>query len=471
MDKLLDPLFDLQPLTVYLLIAAFCWTEAAFFLGFITPGELAVVTGGILASRGQVHFGVLLGIVFFATVAGNATGFYLGRRFGDGLLQSAFLQRFLSGPIQKAQDFMLRRGEWAIVVGRISTPTRIITPFLAGSSGMTYRRFFVFDLIASLLWAFSFLTLGYLLGESWGLIQEISGTAAMLVLLLFFMALILRWIAVRVVAHQRRVKAAFRLAFRVTGTRGIARALTPAFVWMVHRLDPRLAQGLSLTICFLALIAAIGSAGLVFSQTEEIWGLARIDYPVLEWMVATRTEEAVAIARATLLALHWPGMAVLMIPVMALVLRYADWVAALRIGVGVIGATGGAFLLDRFVLSGHVENAEFPSVPVAAVAALLVHATALTARLKDWAGAVACAAFATFIVFTVALGTLVAGWAAPSGIALGLALGMAWAAALELPWTAFENDSDSPDDSDNDDDRAISNAEPARESRPDPNAA
>ncbi len=471
MDKLLDPLFDLQPLTVYLLIAVFCWTEAAFFLGFITPGELAVVTGGILASRGQVHFGALLGIVFVATVAGNATGFYLGRRFGDGLLQSAFLQRFLSGPIQKAQDFMLRRGEWAIVVGRISTPTRIITPFLAGSAGMSYRRFFVFDLIASLLWAFSFLTLGYLLGESWGLIQEISGTAAMLVLILFVVALVIRWIAVRIAAHQRRVKAAFRLAFRVTGTRGVARRLRPAFVWLACRLDPRLAQGLSLTICFLALVAAIGGAGLVFSQTEEIWGLARIDYPVLEWMVATRTDEAVAISRATLLAFHWPGMALLMIPVMGLVFRYAGWVAALRFGVGVIGATGGAFLLDRFVLSGHVENAEFPSVPVAAVAALLVHATALTARVKDWASAVACSAFASFVVFAVALGTLVAGWAAPSGIALGLALGMAWAAALELPWTALQDDSDSPDDSDNDADPSAAGEPLDSGSRPDPNTA
>lgn len=440
MDKILDPLFELQPLTIYLLIAAFCYTEAAFFLGFVTPGELAVVTGGILSSRGQTHFGALLGIVLVATVSGNATGFYLGRRYGEGLLESAILQRFLSRSIHAAQDFMLRRGEWAIVIGRASTPTRVITPFLAGSSRMSYRRFFIFDLLASLLWAFSFLTLGYLLGESWELIQNISGKAAMLVLILFLTAVIIRWIAVRIAANRRRVKASFRLAFRVTGTQSIERWLRPGFVWLARRLDPRLAQGLSLTVCFLALVAAIGAAGLVVSQTESIWGLAKIDYPVLEWMVETRTEQAVQVARTILLAFHWPGIAIVMIPVLAVVLFYADWIAALRFAIGVIGATAGAFILDRFVLSSHVENAEFPSVSVAAVSALLVHGTALTARLNNWASAVACAGLVAFIVFTIALGTLVAGWAAPSGIALGLAFGMAWAAALELPWAALRND-------------------------------
>lgn len=449
MDKILDPLFELQPLTVYLLIGVFCYAEAAFFLGFVTPGELAVVTGGILASNGQVELAVLIGVVLSATVAGNATGFYLGRRFGEGLLNKPILQRFLGGAIEKAEHFMLTRGEWAIVLGRISTPTRVITPFLAGTSGMTYRRFVIYDVVASLLWATCFLLLGYFLGESWDQIQEISGTAAILVLILFVTALIIRWVAVRIAANQRRAEAAFRLALRVTGTRGVARTLAPGFRWLGHRLDPRIAQGLSLTLCFTALLIAIGAAGLIFSQTDAIWGLARIDFPVLEWMGATRTDQAVDIARSVLHAFHWPGMVAVMVPVAALVWWRADWIAALRFAVGVIGATGGAFVLDRFVLTSHVPNAEFPSVSVAAAAALLVHATALATRLRGWSAAVGWAAFGSFLVFTVGLATLVAGWSAPSGIALGLALGMAWALSLELPWAASGESApdDDPDES------------------------
>lgn len=403
----------------------------------MTPGELAVVTGGILASRGQIDMGPLLGVVVFATITGNATGFYLGRRWGAQVLAWAPLQRFLGPSIRRVQEFMFRRGEWAIVLGRVSTPTRVIVPFLAGASGVPYRRFLLFDVPASVAWAVAFGTFGFVLGESWDLLREVTGTAALLVLILFVLALILRWVAARIAAHRRRVQALFRLALRATGTRGVARVLAPGFRWMSRRFDPRLARGLSLTSCFFVLLGAIGGVGLVFSQTQAVQGLALIDFPVLEWMSDVRTDEAVQVARNGLLAFHWPGVLAVAIPLAALVLWRAGWIAALRICVGVVGAASGAYFLDRFVLEGHVPNAEFPSVPVAVAAVLMVHATALTARRLDWTSAVGCAAVGVFVLCTVGLGTVVAGWAAPSGIALGLALGMAWAAALELPSAAL----------------------------------
>nr|WP_240451182.1 DedA family protein [Wenzhouxiangella sp. XN201] len=446
MDKLLQPLLELPPFTVYLLIGLLCWSEGAFFLGFVTPGELAVVTGGILASRGHVEMDILLGVVVFATIAGNATGFYVGRRWGAGMLGWAPLQRFFGPSIRRTQDFMYRRGEWAIALSRVSTPTRIVVPFLAGASEVRYRRFVLLDVPASLVWALVYATLGYVLGASWDVIKEVSGTAALLVLILFLLAVVIRWVAARVAAHRRRVEALFRLTLRVTGTRGIARTLAPGFRWLNRRFDPRLAQGLSLTLGFLALVGAIGGVGLVFSQTQAVRGLALIDFPVLEWMGNTRTEEAVSIARSVLLAFHWPGVVGLAVPLMAFALWRAGWVASIRIGVGVVGAAGGAYFLDRFVLEGHVPGAEFPSVPVAVSAVLLVHMTALTARILDWGGAVASAAVGTFVLFTIGLGTVVAGWAAPSGIALGLALGMAWATALELPGTALRSEPSSPEE-------------------------
>src|SRR5699024_1511852 len=186
-------------------------------------------------------------------------------------------------------------------------------------------------------------------------------------------------------------------------------------------------QGLSLTICFVALLAGIGVIGLVFDQTRAVKGLALIDFPALDWMNSTRTDQAVSIARSGLHALYWPGVVVTALPLMAFVLWRVGWLAAVRVGVGLVGAAGGAYFLDRFVLQGHVPGAEFPSVPVATAAALLVQATALTARTLDWGGAVGAAAVGTFMLCTVALATVVAGWAAPSGIVLGLALGLAWA--------------------------------------------
>lgn len=397
MEDILQPLFELSPFVIYLLLGLLCWSEGAFFLGFVTPGELAVVTGGILASRGHLEMDVLLGIVVLGTVAGNATGFYVGRRWGGQAMKWAPLERFLGPAIRKTRDFMYRRGEWAVVLSRVSTPTRIIVPFLAGASNVRYRRFVMLDVPASLVWAIVYATLGYVLGASWDVISEVSGTAALLVLILFLLAVFIRWLAARVAANRRRVEALFRLALRVTGTRGIARALAPGVRWLTRRFDPRVARGLSLTLAFFVLLGAIGGIGMVFDHTRAVKGLALVDFPVLDWIGKTRTDEAVSIARNGLLAFHWPGVFAVALPLMILALWWAGRVAAVRIAIGIVGAAGGAYFLDRFVLEGHVPNAEFPSVPVAVAAALLVNATATVARKLDWAGAVACAATGTFL--------------------------------------------------------------------------
>jgi membrane protein DedA with SNARE-associated domain len=436
-EGLLDTLFGLPAGLIYLLVVVLCWAEGAFFLGFVTPGELAVAAGGILASRGQVAFLLLVGVVVVGTLAGNATGYALGRRFGAGILAWPPLHKAFGPSIARAQAFMRERGEWAIVLGRLATPTRIVVPFLAGVSRLPYRRYLAFDVPATLAWATAWVGLGYVLGESWEVLKDVAGTAALLVLVLFVMAVVIRWVTARVAANQRRVQAAFRVFLRATGTAGIARRLAPAMYWLGRRLNPRLARGLSLSVAFLVLVGAVGAVGLVMSQTRAVRGLALVDFPVLEWMVATRTEEAVRIARTLLRAFHWPGVVGLALPFAGLVAWRFGPVPALRVAVGLVGAGGGAYALDRLVLEGVVPGAEYPSVPVTVAAVLLVHATAVAARRWGWSPGVMTAGVGTFIVCAVALGTVVAGWAAPSGIALGLAMGLGWATLLELPRTLF----------------------------------
>ncbi len=437
MERGLEFLFGLSEITVYLLIGILCWAEAAFFLGFVTPGEIAVATGGVLASRGPFSLEWLIAAATLGTVAGNTTGYWMGRIWGSRLLTWRPLERILGGPIERSTAFLQKRGEWAIVLSRLTTVTRITVPFMVGASGLRYRRFLAFDIPTAAAWAAAWVMLGFLLGESWTVLVDRAGEAAFLVLILAAAALVIRWVAARVAANQRRIRAAGRLLLAVTGLQALARRLTPAVLWLGRRFDPRLARGLNLTLGFVVLVAAVGSIGLVLSQTRAVWGLALIDFPVLEWMGATRTDEAVRIARGGLQAFHWPGFLLLALPVVAvLAWRVGGW-AALRAAVGMVGAGLGAYGLDRFVLEGVVPRAEFPSVPVSVAAALLVHLTVAAGQRAGWVPGVTVAAMMTFVLFTVALGAVVAGWAAPSGIALGMALGMAWATTLELQRIIF----------------------------------
>ena len=56
------------------LIAALVFGETALFLGFVLPGEAAVVFGGVLASRGHLSLPVLTGVVVITAVAGPLVG-------------------------------------------------------------------------------------------------------------------------------------------------------------------------------------------------------------------------------------------------------------------------------------------------------------------------------------------------------------------------------------------------------------
>lgn len=441
-ESVVEWILALEGEIVYALVALFSWAEAAFFLGFVTPGEIAIAAGGVLAQRGQV---TLLGVAAAAaagTVAGNSTGFWLGRVWGARVLEWGPVERVVGGFVERAQDFFRRRGEWAIVGSRISSVLRIAVPFIAGASGMSYRRFLLFDAPTGVVWAVVWVGIGVGLGESWRVLLSRAGPAAFLILILFVLAVVIGWLALRVLRRQQWVVEGVRRIILARPTVWLLRRLRPPARWLGRRFAPRVAGGLQLTVSFVVLVLGAGLAGLVVSQTRAVAGLALIDFPVLEWMVDSRTPEAQEVARTLLQVLRVPGLLVPTFLIFLVGWWRGTWLTGLRAALGLAGAGVGAYMLDREVLEGVVPRAQFPSVPVAVVGALLVHGVAIAGRGMAWGAGVTAAAVGFFLVCAVGLGTMVAGIAAPSGIVLGFALGLAWAGVLEvpgkIPWGALE---------------------------------
>jgi membrane protein DedA with SNARE-associated domain len=151
----------------YALVSVLAYLEAAAFVGLLVPGELTVVLGGAIARDGDISIVALFGLVWLAAVAGDTTGYFLGRRLG-----LEFLQRhgprfhITAGVIERVEGIFDRHGGKAIILGRFIGVARAITPFLAGSSHLTLRRFLAFDVVGAGAWAASFLAVGYVLAAS-----------------------------------------------------------------------------------------------------------------------------------------------------------------------------------------------------------------------------------------------------------------------------------------------------------------
>lgn len=178
MGAITDWLLNLSGPLVYLVVAALVFSEDAFFVGFVLPGETAAVIGGVIASAHHgVELPVLMIVVVLAAVLGDSVGYEIGRRFGPRLLTTGFATRH-QDRIERSRTFMRERGPAAVFLGRFVALFRAMVPALAGVSLLPYRRFLLFNAAGGLIWGVGFTLLGYLTGAAYKKAASVAGTAA-----------------------------------------------------------------------------------------------------------------------------------------------------------------------------------------------------------------------------------------------------------------------------------------------------
>ncbi len=184
---------------VYALVAALVFGETALFLGFVIPGETAVVIGGVLARSGRVSLPLLIAVVVVAAIAGPLVGYEVGRRMGGRVVGSRFLRR-LSGTVDKATRTLNSRGAAAVLIGRFTAILRALMPALAGTARMPYRTFAVYNALGGLVWGVGYSLLGYLAGSAYEVIQRRVGSG----LAIAVAAVVVAAVAVWAVRRHRR---------------------------------------------------------------------------------------------------------------------------------------------------------------------------------------------------------------------------------------------------------------------------
>src|SRR5918996_121992 len=71
----------------YPLLFLITFLETSAFLGLVSPGETGVVVGGLFASRGPLDLDLVILVSVVGAFLGDNTGYWLGRRFGTGILE------------------------------------------------------------------------------------------------------------------------------------------------------------------------------------------------------------------------------------------------------------------------------------------------------------------------------------------------------------------------------------------------
>ena len=234
----------------YLLVGFMAFAETGAFLGFVAPGEISVIVGGVVAGQGEINVVALIAIVWSCAVLGDMTSYYVGKRLGRGFMEKHGRRlKITPERLDKVEDFFRRRGGLTILVGRFIGLVRPIAPFLAGSTHMSFRRFVAYDIVAAGAWATTFVLLGFVFWHSFDKVSEYARKGAFYLGATVAFGVALVWL-VRHRADVRERLLASRIGRRVVGPL--------EFAW--NRVTPG-ALGLELTT--LLSVAAVGSFAFV----------------------------------------------------------------------------------------------------------------------------------------------------------------------------------------------------------------
>jgi len=195
----LDSLLHVPAPVVLTVVGALVFGEAAVFLGFVFPGETAVLLGGFIASTGRFSVVLFAVVVVVAAIVGDSVGYEVGKRLGPRLLRTGLLRRHRDR-VDQARAFLDGRGASAIFIGRFTAFLRAVTPGLAGLSGMRYRRFLAWNAAGGLVWGVGCVVAGYVAGSSYQKVAGYLGQGGAAVAVLIAVVAFIAWR----VARRRR---------------------------------------------------------------------------------------------------------------------------------------------------------------------------------------------------------------------------------------------------------------------------
>jgi len=177
----------------YLVIAALVFGETAVFIGFVLPGEIAAVLGGVLASRGHLSLPLVIVIVVAAAISGPFIGYEIGRRMGDRLFRARPLRR-VQGGVDRTRVVLATRGGVAVLLGRFVAIVRALMPAAAGAARVRYRTFTLYNALGGLIWGVGYVLLGYLAGSAYAVIEREVGAGLAIAIGVLVVAAIAVWL-------------------------------------------------------------------------------------------------------------------------------------------------------------------------------------------------------------------------------------------------------------------------------------
>ena len=167
----------------YAVLIAWVFAEQ---VGLPIPSMPILLAAGALAGRGRMNLATALALSVVAATAADSLWFQLGRVRGVRVLR--WLCRISLEPdscVRQTEDAFSRHGARTLLFSKFVPGLNTVAPPLAGIVDMRAGRFLLFDALGSLLWAGSFLALGFVFSDEIEAVAERAESTGTWALIIF----------------------------------------------------------------------------------------------------------------------------------------------------------------------------------------------------------------------------------------------------------------------------------------------
>jgi membrane-associated protein len=135
-------------------VCAVVFAETGLMVGFFLPGDSLLFTLGVFigAQTVTVEPWVACLAIALSAVAGDQTGYWIGRGLGPKVFNKPDSRLFKREYVDRTRDFFDKYGGRTIVMAQYVPIVRTFTPVVAGVGKMNYRHFVAFNIVAAFSW-------------------------------------------------------------------------------------------------------------------------------------------------------------------------------------------------------------------------------------------------------------------------------------------------------------------------------
>ena len=137
------------------------------------PSEVILPFGGFLVNKGELNFIIAVTAGTCGATLGSILMYLMGKYGGRPLVEKYMNTLHLSkSKLEKSDRFFQKYGEKVVFFSQMIPIVRTFISLPTGISRMKFKKFVVYTLLGTVVWAFVLVSAGFVMGKNWAVIRS-----------------------------------------------------------------------------------------------------------------------------------------------------------------------------------------------------------------------------------------------------------------------------------------------------------